>query len=135
VGVLMGQGYGSTTSVVLGAAAAAAERLVGSVMPALRAHTVVPAHTTVMVATSADGHRAAVVTSDPLTVIGWGGMRERLALRSRRPGIDLSTGQRLGEAQLAGPLPTSPGEPTQSAMRVVKKLAAPGISWRLQHLF
>jgi len=135
VGVVMGQGYGSTTSVVLGAAAVAAERLVGSVMPALRAHTVVPAHTTVMVATSADGHRVAVVTSDPLTVIGWGGMRERLAIRSRRPGIDLSPGQRLGEAQLAGPLPTSPGQPTQSAIRVVKKLAAPGISWRLQHLF
>lgn len=135
VGVVMGQGYGSTTSVVLAAAAAAAERLVGSVRPALRAHTVVPAHTTVMVATSADGHRVAVVTSDPLVVLGWGGMRERLAIRSRRPGIDLSTGQLLGEAQLAGPLPTSPGEPTQSAMRVVKELAAPGIAWRLQHLF
>ena len=40
VGVVLGQGTGGATYVILAAAAAAAERLVGSVTPAIRVHTV-----------------------------------------------------------------------------------------------
>jgi D-alanyl-D-alanine carboxypeptidase (penicillin-binding protein 5/6) len=134
VGVVMGQGYGSATSVILGAAGAAAERLVGSVTPSIRVHTVVPARTTVLVATSADGKRTGAVTSDPLTVIGWGGMRERLAIQPRPVGVDLDAGQRLGDARLVGPLPTPSGAKMQTAVRAAKELDAPGLSWRLGHL-
>jgi serine-type D-Ala-D-Ala carboxypeptidase (penicillin-binding protein 5/6) len=135
VGVVLDQGEGGATSVILGAAAAAAQRLVASVAPAIRAHTVLPARSAVMIATSADGHRVGAVTAGPLRVIGWGGIREHLAIRPRSLGRDhLSAGDPVGEAALAGNLPTTAGAPTRTAVRASRPLAAPGISWRLAHL-
>lgn len=135
VGVVLDQGQGAATSVILGAAAGAAQRLVMSVAPAIRARTVLPARTAVMIATSADGQRVRAVTASPLRVIGWGGSREHLAIRPRSLGTDhLSAGERVGEAALAGNLPTSAGDPTRTGVRASAALAAPGISWRLAHL-
>lgn len=135
VGVVLGQGEGGTTSVILGAAGAAAQRLVTSVAPAIQARTVLPAHTTVIVATSTDGSRIRAATSGPLNVIGWGGIRERLSIRPGSPATDhLSSGEQVGEADLAGSLPTITGDPTRVAVRATKALAAPGILWRLAHL-
>lgn len=134
VGVVLGQGEGAETSVLLGAAAAATQRLVGSVAPAIRVRTVLPVRTPAMIATNADGHRVAAVTAEPLKVIGWGGLREHLAIRSRPPGPDLSAGERLGQAALTGKLPTPAGEHTQTAVRASAPLPAPGIRWRLAHL-
>lgn len=134
VGVVLGQGSGGETSVILAAAAAAAQRLVGSVTPAIRARTVLPARTAVVIATSADGRRVAGVTADRLTVIGWGGLQEHLAIRPRSLGADVGAGQRVGEAALAATLPTTAGNQNQAAVRASAALAAPGILWRLEHL-
>jgi serine-type D-Ala-D-Ala carboxypeptidase (penicillin-binding protein 5/6) len=135
VGVVLGQGTGGATFVILAAAAAAAERLVRSVTPAIQARTVLPAGTAVMLASSADGSRAAGVTADPLRVIGWGGLREHLAFRTRALGTDLRAGQPVGEAALTGSLPTPSGGQTETAVGSSTALARPGLGWRLAHLF
>ena len=135
VGVVLDQGEGSATSVILAAAAAAARRLVASVAPAIRARTVLPAGTAVIIATSADGHRVRGATAGPLTVIGWGGIPEHLAIRARSLAADhLGAGELLGQAALTGNLPTTAAGLTRAAVRTPAALAAPGISWRLAHL-
>jgi serine-type D-Ala-D-Ala carboxypeptidase (penicillin-binding protein 5/6) len=134
VGVVLGQGHGGVTSVILAAAAAAAERLARSVTPALRAQTVLPAGTAVMVASRVDGRGVAGVTASPLKVIGWGGLQERLAIRSHALGSHLSAGQGVGEVALAGSLPTGAGDRTQTGVGAAAALPAPGIVWRLKHL-
>jgi serine-type D-Ala-D-Ala carboxypeptidase (penicillin-binding protein 5/6) len=135
VGVVLDQGEGSATSVILAAAAASARRLVASVTPAIRARTALPPGTALIIATSADGHRARAVTAGPLRVIGWGGIPEHLTIRARSLATDhLSAGDLLGQAALTGNLPTIAAGLTQTAVRVPAALAAPGISWRLAHL-
>ena len=134
VGVVLGQGYGGVTPVILASAATAAERLVGSVTAAIGARTVLPARTPVMVASAADGRRVAAATREPLEVIGWGGLEEDLTIRSRELGTDLSAGQRVGEAALAGKLPTAAGDQTHTPVRASAALGPPGIAWRLGHL-
>jgi serine-type D-Ala-D-Ala carboxypeptidase (penicillin-binding protein 5/6) len=135
VGVVLDQGEGSATSVILAAAAVAAQRLVASVASTIRARTVLPAGTAVIVATSADGHRVRAVTAGPLTVIGWGGISENLTIRTSSLATDdLSAGERVGEAALTGDLPTTAAGPTGTAVRAPTALAAPGIAWRLAHL-
>lgn len=134
IGVVLGQGEGNTTSVLLGAAAAAAQRLVRTVGPSIRPRTVLPAHTAAMIATNADGRRVSAVTAAPLRVIGWGGLKERIVIHPRAPGTDLGKGERLGEAALVGKLPTPAGGRTHTAVRASAPLAAPGVLWRLAHL-
>jgi hypothetical protein len=135
VGVILDQGEGAATAVVLGAAAASVQRLITSVTPSIRSRTIVPADTAVMVASSADGQRVHAVTGRPLSVIGWGGIRERLAIRLRSLKTDhLSTGERVGEMVLAGNLRTAAGEPARTMVRASTTLSAPGIFWRLEHL-
>jgi serine-type D-Ala-D-Ala carboxypeptidase (penicillin-binding protein 5/6) len=134
VGVVLGQGTGRTTSVILAAAAAAAERLVGSVTSAIRARTVLSAGTRVMVASAADGRWVAGVTANPLRVIAWGGLREHLAFRLRSIGADLTAGQPIGEGALTGTLPAATSSRTHTAVRTRTALAPPGILWRLAHL-
>ena len=135
VGVVLDQGEGSETSVMLAAAAVAARRLVASVAPAIRARTVFPTRTAVVIATSADGHAVRAVTAGPLRVIGWGGIPEHLTIQARSLATDqLSAGELLGQAALTGNLPTTVAGLTRTAVRVPAALAAPGISWRLAHL-
>lgn len=134
VGVVLGQGEGSDTSVLLGAAAAAAQHIVASVAPAIAPRPVLRAHAVAIVATNADGRRVSGVTARPLRVIGWGGLHERLAVHPRRPGTELRSGQRLGDAALVGSLPTPAGEPTDTEVRASAALPEPGILWRLAHL-
>lgn len=134
VGVVLGQGTGDLTSVLLGAAAAAAQRLVTSVAPAIQARTVLPAHTAAMVVTNAAGRRVSAGTAAPLRVIAWGGLRERLMLRPRTLGTDLRAGERVGEAALAGGLPAPQDGRSRTAVRASAPLPAPGLLWRLEHL-
>ncbi len=135
VGVVLDQGEGSATSLILAAAGAAARQLVTSVAPAIRARTVLPARTAVIIATSADGHRVRAVTAGPLRVIGWGGIPEHLTIHARSVAPDhLRAGERLGQAALSGSLLTTGAGLTRTAVRAPAALAAPGISWRLAHL-
>jgi D-alanyl-D-alanine carboxypeptidase (penicillin-binding protein 5/6) len=134
VGAVMGQGFGSTTSVILGAAAAASERIVASVLPSIQPRTVVPAGAAVMAASSPDGGRVSAVTAEPLRVISWGGIQERLAFRLGSLGTDLLRGQRVGEVTLTKRLPTAAGDHERTVVHSARKLSAPGFFWRLGHL-
>jgi serine-type D-Ala-D-Ala carboxypeptidase (penicillin-binding protein 5/6) len=134
VGVVMGQGYGSTTSVILAAAGAAAERIVSSVVPSIQPRTVVPAGAAVMAATSPDGSRVSAVTAEPLRVISWGGIHERLAFRLGSLGTELDAGQRVGEVTLTRALPSAAGDHERTTVHTARKLSAPGFFWRLGHL-
>ncbi len=134
VGVVLGQGTGYATSVLLGAVAAAAQRMVTTVTPFVRARTVLPAHTAAVIATNADGQRVAAVTTTPLKVIGWGGLRERIAIRPGPSGTNLRAGQRVGDTVLTGHLPTPTGDATHTAVRASAPLPEPGLLWRLGHL-
>jgi serine-type D-Ala-D-Ala carboxypeptidase (penicillin-binding protein 5/6) len=134
VGVVLDQGEGAVTSVILGAAGVAAHELVTSVVSTIHPRTVLAAHTAVIVATSADGHRVHAVAAGPLRVIGWGGSQERIAVRPHLRAMNLSAGEPVGEAALVGNLPTARGDPARTEVRASAALAAPGILWRLGHL-
>ena len=135
IGVVLGQGTGGATYVILAAAAGAAERLVGSVTPAIRVRTALRTGAPVMVASSVDERRVNGVTADPLRVIGWGGLEEHLALNRRSLGVELAAGQPVGEAALTGTLPTPATGQTQTLVGTATALPRPGILWRLEHLF
>lgn len=135
IGVVLGQGTGGATYVILAAAAAAAQRLVGSVTPAIRVRTALRTGAPVMVASSVDGRRVNGVTADPLRVIGWGGLEEHLAFNPRSLGVELAAGQPIGEAAVTGTLPTPASGQTQTVVRSATALPRPGILWRLEHLF
>ncbi|MHB1836647.1 MAG: D-alanyl-D-alanine carboxypeptidase family protein [Solirubrobacteraceae bacterium] len=135
IGVVLGQGQGQVTSVILGAAAAAAQHLVTSVMRALRVRTVVPAGTRVAVISSADGHHVQAVTTRPLKVVAWAGSQEHLTVRTRLLKADsVRAGVRVGRVSLVGRLPLPRGGHRQTAVRTSTALPAPGLSWRLGHL-
>jgi D-alanyl-D-alanine carboxypeptidase (penicillin-binding protein 5/6) len=134
VGVVMGQGSGSDTDVILGAAGDAAASLVKSVTPTIRVHTVLPAHSPVALATSADGSTVRAETAGALRVIGWGGVTERLVVFVRSSGPSLQAGTTLGAATLIGGLPRPASASGPTSVRVTDTLGAPGLSWRLSHL-
>jgi serine-type D-Ala-D-Ala carboxypeptidase (penicillin-binding protein 5/6) len=134
IGVVLGEGEGSDTPVILGAAGAAAQALVTSVTPAIAVHTILPAHSAVVVATAANGHSVRAVTTHPLSAIGWGGTSERLTIRPSAGGSSLAADQAVGTAALAGPLPAPPGARTRTAVRTSTALPAPDIFWRIGHL-
>lgn len=133
-GVVLGQGSGSTTSVILGAAADAAENLVASARSALRVYRVVRVNAPVLTATSADKSSVRPVAAGSLSVIGWGGLRERLNVTTRTVKTSLAKGQLVGRVSLAGTLPTPAGARASTAVRVPEALPAPGLGWRFKHL-
>jgi D-alanyl-D-alanine carboxypeptidase (penicillin-binding protein 5/6) len=135
VGVVLGQGLGSTTSVILDAAGEAARALVDSVVPAIRERTVLARGTRVAIASGADGARTTARTTRALRVIGWGGQTEKLAVTVGVHGRRLSSGQRIGAVRLAGGLPLATGARRSSPVRTANAVPAPGFGWRLRHVF
>jgi serine-type D-Ala-D-Ala carboxypeptidase (penicillin-binding protein 5/6) len=134
-GVVMGQGEGSVTTVILGAAGEAAKALVDSVRPAIRVKVALPAHARVVEVTGATGDHVTGRTVSPLRVIGWGGQRERLSIRARAHGTSLPSGQPVGTVALRGTLPVPAGARAATVAKTTTALSAPGIGWRLGHLF
>jgi serine-type D-Ala-D-Ala carboxypeptidase (penicillin-binding protein 5/6) len=134
VGVVMGQGEGSDTSAILAAAGEAAERLVGSVTPALKVHTVLTAHSRVVVARSADDHQVPGRSVAALRVIGWGGIRVHLETTTENPGTTVSSGADLGEVSLASDLPLPARAAQVTRIRASGALGHPGLGWRFAHL-
>jgi serine-type D-Ala-D-Ala carboxypeptidase (penicillin-binding protein 5/6) len=135
VGVVMGQGTGSDTEAILGAAGYAATNLVKSVTPQIKARTVLASGSALMKATGADGDAVHGVTDDALKVIGWGGVRERLSLARTHVANSLTQGQKIGSVALAGSLPTPRGGKTSTSIRAADKLSAPGLGWRISNIF
>ena len=135
VGVVLGQGVGSTTSVILAAAGDAARALVDSVVPSIRVHTVLAPGARAIVATGADGTRVAGRTARALRVIGWGGQTERLTTTAYAGGISLAAGRRIGAVRLTGSPELPAGAGRASPVQTAAPLPAPGFGWRLGHVF
>ncbi len=134
VGVVMGQGAGSDTSVILGAAGDASQALADSVTPSIRTRTVLAAGAKVIEATSASGDKVSGVTTDALRVISWGGRSEQLAITHAKVSTSLNKGQRLGAVTLSGPLPIPRGGAATTSVNAATALPAPGLGWRLAHI-
>ena len=135
VGVVLGQGLGSTTSVILAAAGDAARTLVDSVVPSIRVHTVLARGTRAVVATGADGTRVVGRTTRALRVIGWGGEREKLTVTASAHGTSLAAGRRIGSVRLTGSPVLAAATGRASPVRTAVPLPAPGFGWRLGHVF
>ena len=106
LGVVLGQHYGSPIE----AALASARRLGDSAAAALRVETVLPAGTSVLAASTAYGHRTTAATEQPLSEIGWAGLRLPVQVlvsptATRRP----RAGQRMATVAVQGASTTATG--------------------------
>jgi serine-type D-Ala-D-Ala carboxypeptidase (penicillin-binding protein 5/6) len=134
VGVVMGQGTGSDTTMILGAAGYAASAMARSVTPHITVRTVLGAGSTVLRATGAGGGTVAGKTAQPLRVISWGGAHERLTITHRSVGTGLTDGQAIGTATLTGTLPMPRGAARSTAVKAADTLSAPGLGWRISNI-
>lgn len=128
-GVVLGQDRGQTSTLVLLAGAfTASEALVLSVLASLSVKTVVPAGTPVLEARNADGRKVDLVTSRPLTALGWGGADVTVELQVPAKIHRLKAHQQLGTITAVG-LATS-------STPVAAATSMPGLSigWRFRHL-
>lgn len=126
LGVVLGQQTGVlSTPALIAAAVSATETLVHSISPAVSVKTALPAGTEVGYAANAQGHRVALVTRGPLSVMGYGGEAVPLSVTLERPGTTLSPGQTVGEVSIPGGASTP----------VVAAAAMPAVTfgWKLLH--
>jgi D-alanyl-D-alanine carboxypeptidase (penicillin-binding protein 5/6) len=126
LGAVLGQKPGEeNTTALIAAAVSAADALVHSIAPSVSVKTVVPAGTEVGVATNADGRKVSLVTSAPLTRLGYSGMAVPLSISIGDPGTSLRQGQTVGRIALGN------GQSTT----VVAAGSMPPVSfgWKLLH--
>jgi serine-type D-Ala-D-Ala carboxypeptidase (penicillin-binding protein 5/6) len=125
LGVVLGQREGS----LIPAALASARRLGDSAAAAVQVLTALPAPTSVLTVTSADGRRATVVTNSTLREVGWAGLTLPLRVTIARTGAaGLRAGQRMATVTVDG---LDGSSTTASANR---SLGGPSLGWRLAHL-
>ena len=126
LGAVLGQKLGEeSTSALIAAAVSAADALVHSIAPSVSVKTVVPAGTEVGVATNADGKKVSLVTSAPLTLLGYSGMAVPLSVSIANPGTSLQQGQTVGRISLGN---------GQSTTVVAAATVAPvSFGWKLLH--
>jgi serine-type D-Ala-D-Ala carboxypeptidase (penicillin-binding protein 5/6) len=130
IGAVLGQDQGATsTAVLISASISAATAVVRSVASAISPRTVLPAGSVVAYLTNAQGRRAPVTTSAPLTVVGWGGLPVPLDLSLARIGHHLAAGQAVGTVAVAS------GEGSPVSATASSGLPQVGLSWRLLHIF
>jgi serine-type D-Ala-D-Ala carboxypeptidase (penicillin-binding protein 5/6) len=124
LGVVLGQREGG----LIEAALASGQRLGNSVAGALRVQTVLPAGTSVLSVSNADGKRVAASTASPLREVAWGGLRLPMRLLTRPAGTRLRAGERLATVAVGGAAVEFTGVVATHA------LAGPSLGWRLRHL-
>lgn len=124
LGVVLGQRQGALVE----AALAGARRLADSVVAALRVETAVPAGTTVLVASSADGERTLAATQGPLRAIGWGSLTLPVEVLARPPAAELRRGERMATVTLRG------ASTATTYAAAARPLTGPSLGWRLEHL-
>jgi D-alanyl-D-alanine carboxypeptidase (penicillin-binding protein 5/6) len=124
LGVVLGQREGSLVE----AALLSAQRLGDSVAATLRVQTVLPAGTSVLHASNADGDRVTIATARALSEIGWGGLELPVTLRVRAPTTRLRAGERVASVSVDGAISAS------TAAVAAHALAGPSLGWRLEHL-
>jgi D-alanyl-D-alanine carboxypeptidase (penicillin-binding protein 5/6) len=126
IGVVLGQREGS----LIDAAIMNARRLGDSAANALRVQIVIPAGTSVLSASAADGRRTTVVTTGALRQIGWAGLI--LPVHVNVGPVKAMTQLRAGEP-LANVTVSDGGAAAIGAV-ATRSLGRPSLSWRLRHL-
>lgn len=122
VGVVLGQDTGVVnTSVLVGAALAASQRLADSVVASLSMKPVLPAGSPVASVTNPDGRSVPVTTATTLSRLGYGGMRLPVTATLPPIGSHLVAGQEVGTVRV-GPA----GSPSTAA---VARDTMPAVSW------
>jgi len=125
LGVVLGQREGS----LIPAALASARELGDSAAAAVRLLTALPAGTRVLMATSAGGRHATVVTRGALRELGWGGLTLPIKVAPVRMATTrLRAGQRLATVTI-----DEVGGPSTAAV-VMQSLGGPSLGWRFAHL-
>jgi hypothetical protein len=124
LGVVLGQREGSLVESAL----ISAQRLGDSVAASLHVQTVLPAGTSVLDASNADGRRITVATARALSEIGWGGLELPVTLRMRAPTTRLRAGERVASVTVDGASSES------TAAVATRALPGPSLGWRLEHL-
>jgi D-alanyl-D-alanine carboxypeptidase (penicillin-binding protein 5/6) len=125
LGVVLGQREGS----LIEAALTSAQRLGDSAAAGLRLETVLPAGTSVLSASSADGRRTTAVTAGTVRAIGWGGATLPVQVLVRPTMKRLRAGEPMATVVVTG---ASAGGTSVVAMRSV---GGPSLGWRVRHLF
>jgi serine-type D-Ala-D-Ala carboxypeptidase (penicillin-binding protein 5/6) len=125
LGVVLGQREGP----LIESALSSAQRLGDSAAAALRVETVLPAGSTVLRATNANGQSTTAVTATALRQIGWAGVRLPLQLLAGARLVKLHRGQRVATVAVGGAR-------VEKADAVARgSLGGPSLGWRLRHLF
>lgn len=129
LGVVLGQDPGEThTQVLIDAALTASDQLIASVVAAISTRTVVPAGRVVARIVNRQGRAVDVVTSSPLTELGYGGETIELTTRVDPVGTTVRGGQRVGQVSASG---------VSQASALLASAALPTVSlgWKLLHDF
>jgi D-alanyl-D-alanine carboxypeptidase (penicillin-binding protein 5/6) len=124
LGVVLGQSEGS----LIEAALASAQRLGDSVADSLRLATVLPAGTSVLSVSNADGKHTTATTADGVREIGWSGLRLPVRVTTARTGSTMRAGQRVASVTV-GEFGAAP-----VAVAATHGLGGPSLGWRLRHL-
>jgi serine-type D-Ala-D-Ala carboxypeptidase (penicillin-binding protein 5/6) len=125
LGAVLGQREGSYVP----AALASAQALGDSAALALRADTLLPAGSEVLMASGVDGRHAGVVTANTLREIGWGGLKVPVSVA-----LAAHTATRLAEGQQVATVSASGMTVASSRAVAARALPAPSLGWRLRHL-
>jgi serine-type D-Ala-D-Ala carboxypeptidase (penicillin-binding protein 5/6) len=124
LGAVLGQRDGA----LIEAALTSAKRLGDSVAAALRVETVLPAGTSVLTASNADGRRTSAATAGALRVIGWGGLTLPIQLVVPPAARSLRAGERVATVLVRGANAATTGAVAR------RSLGGPSFGWRLRHL-
>jgi D-alanyl-D-alanine carboxypeptidase (penicillin-binding protein 5/6) len=124
LGVVLGQRAGPP----INAALTSAQRLANSAADALGVETVLPAGTSVLSASSADGGRTTVTTAGALREVAWPGLALHVEVVVRPSVTRLRAGERIATVAVGGA-----GAAMTGAL-AMRSLGAPSLGWRLQHL-
>jgi serine-type D-Ala-D-Ala carboxypeptidase (penicillin-binding protein 5/6) len=141
LGVVLGQREGS----LIESALTSAQRLGDSAAAGLRVETVLPAGTSVLSASSADGRSTTAVTASPLQAIGWGGLAlpvrvvTRPAMKTLRAGEPIA-GVAVGGVSVGGvssgeaSVGASGGATGTTSAVAMRSVGSPSLGYRLRHL-
>ena len=124
LGVVLGQREGPQIE----AALIGARRLGDSAAAALRMETVLPAGTSVLSASNADGRRTTARTASALREIGWGGLTFPVHVAVDPAMTRVRAGERMATVLVAGAGAAS------TAAVVAAPLGGPSLGWRLRHV-
>ena len=123
LGVVLGQRQGPLVE----AALRSARRLGDSAAAALRVETALPAGTSALSASNAEGERIVAATAAPLREVGWGGLKLPVQVAVRRSMTGLRAGERVATVVVRG------ASTARTSAVATHPIGGPSLGWRLLH--